>query len=460
MKIISEIDENKFKEIVYTFFENINDIVKITNKSDDENILIEFENDNKKYTFKNEILFDREKQIQAMTKGGLLNLYGIKNDWGALVGMRPTKLVHKFLAEGKSYTNIEEILKKVYLLNDNKIKLLIDIVKNQIEYIDKDTVALYIGIAFCPTKCTYCSFPAYLKKGKYEKIYDLYIKTLNEEIKLMGDLLKKLDVKINSIYIGGGTPSFLSYDELEELLSNVSSNFNLEYLKEYTFEAGRIDTIDYEKLKLLKSFFVDRISINPQSFKESTLKRVNRYHSIEKLNEVYKMAKDLNFIINMDYILGLPLETTEDILNTIEKMSEYDAKNITIHNLALKKASYLTKNKYELDSEKIDFKKVYEKIYEYADKNGYIPYYMYKQKKSYGENIGFCKKESQSIYNIDMIEENKNVFSIGAGSITKLIKKDEIKRIVMPKDPIMYVNEFKDRIEKKIADILDFYEQE
>ncbi|WP_067142588.1 coproporphyrinogen III oxidase [Oceanivirga salmonicida] len=456
MKIVSEYEESKYNEIVYTLFRDIDDIVTIIDKSKKDKIILEFSTDNKFFEFSSHVLFDMQKQKQAMSKSGLLLLYNKNIEWGALVGMRPTKLVYKFLEQGKNFSEIRKILTDIYLVSASKIDLLIEIVKNSMDYIDKKTVGVYIGIAFCPTKCTYCSFPAYLKQGKYAKIYDEYIKTLITEIKEVALVLKEKQVKINTMYIGGGTPSFLSYDELELLLKTINDNFDLTNIKEYTFEAGRIDTLDEIKLKMLREYKVDRISINPQSFKEKTLKLVNRYHNIDKLNEIYTISKSLGFIINMDYILSLPKENTQDILETIEKMKDYDAHNITIHNLALKKASYLNKSKYELD-ENIDFELVYKKIYEFMNEYDYIPYYMYKQKNSFGENIGFCKKTYQSIYNIDMIEENKNIFGIGAGSITKLIDKDDIKRIVMPKDPISYVLEFKDRIEKKKEIIKLFY---
>ena len=451
------LDENKFKEFLFTLFKDNNDTVYIEDKSTKEYIHLITDNTE----FKLPILFDYEKQKQAMFKTVLLKKYNLNLAWGGLVGVRPTKLVHNLLEYGKNYDEIKEILKEVYLLQDEKIQLLIDIVKNSIKYIDKTSVALYIGLAFCPTKCTYCSFPAYLKKGKYAEKYSEYFNTLIDEIHTIGEILTSLNLKISTIYIGGGTPSYLKHSEITQLLEAIKTSYNLSFLEEFTFEAGRIDTIDDEKLITLKKYGVTRISINPQSFKDSTLKLVNRYHNIDKLNEVYKKAKELNFIINMDFIFGLPKETTDDILNTIQYMYNYDVENLTIHNLSMKKASYLTKLKYSATQE-LDYQKIYEKLFELANNKGYIPYYMYRQKNSYisGENLGFCKDTYQSIYNIDMIEENKNVFSIGAGSYTKLISKDEIKRIVFPKDPLAYIMEYKDRMKKKKEEILKFYEKE
>lgn len=457
MKIKSNIyiDENKFREFLYTLFKDNDDEVYIEDKSNDEYIYLKIDN----IDFKEKILFDYEKQKQAMLKTILLKKYNMNNKWGGLVGVRPTKLVHSLLAENKTYYEIKYILKKIYLLSDEKIDLLLNVVKNSIKYIDKETVGLYIGLAFCPSKCTYCSFPAYLKVGKYEKYYNQYFDCLIDEIEFMGQLIEKLGLKINTIYIGGGTPSYLSYEEIERLLSTVNKNCNLKYLEEFTLEAGRIDSIDEEKLNIMKKYKVNRISINPQSFKDETLKIVNRYHDIDKLNEVYKIAKSLGFIINMDFILSLPKETTQDMLDTINKIYDYDVENITIHNLSLKNASYLTKQKYLANH--VDFDKIYNAIYKLAKDKNYVVYYMYRQKNSNinGENLGFCKDGYQSRYNIDMIEENKNIFSVGAGSYTKLISKNGIQRIVFPKDPIVYVREYEQRKEKKKREILKFYEK-
>lgn len=178
---------------------------------------------------------------------------------------------------------------------------------------------------------------------------------------------------------------------------------------------------------------------------------VNRYHNIEKLNEVYTLAKNMNFDINMDFIIGLPLEDTKDILNTLEKLKDYEPENVTFHYLAMKKASNLNKEN-RFYNQNLDYDLINKKIFEIMSEKEYIPYYMYRQKNSFigGENLGFCKENKQLIYNIEMIEENKTIISIGAGSITKIIKNNDIKRIVSPKDPLMWLNEFKERTENKL----------
>ncbi|WP_156299177.1 coproporphyrinogen III oxidase [Streptobacillus canis] len=453
MKIKSnyEINENKWNEFIYVFFKENEDEVYIEVKEDEEYIHISANNGEKSIEYKLEKMIDN--QIEVMLKACLLKLYDIYVPWGSLVGVRPTKLVRKLLKDN-DYEKIVKVLQEIYLVSSEKSNLLIEVVKNSIDFLDDKTIGIYIGLAFCPTKCTYCSFPAYLKKGKYEQRYEEYFQTLLREIREVGSLCKELNLEINSIYVGGGTPSYLSIEELNELLVTIKEYIDMKSLKEYTFEAGRIDTLDSQKLTMLKDFDVTRISINPQSFKDSTLKLVNRYHNIDKLNEVYMEAKRLKLDINMDFIIGLPRENTEDVLNTLEKFKQYDPENVTFHYLAMKKASILTKSKY-FEEDALDHKLITQKITEIMREKQYFPYYMYRQKSSSidGENMGYCKEGKQLIYNIEMIEEYKTIISIGAGAITKLIKDDIIKRLINPKDPLMWIDEFEDRLNEKKKEI-------
>ena len=395
-------------------------------------------------------------QGEVMAKGSLLRLFNKEKayKWGALVGVRPTKIVRRFLNRGLSYDKIEKILKDIYHVNDQKVQLLMEIVKREMKYLDRGTVGVYIGVAFCPTKCTYCSFTAYLLKGKYAQRYDEYIMGLYRETKDTGKMTKELGLKINTIYIGGGTPSILSEEEIEGLLLSVKKNYDLEFLEEFTFEAGRIDTLNRKKMEIMKKYGITKISINPQSFNEATLRKVNRYHNKEEFDNIYKIARELGFQINMDLILGLPGETTKDIMYTLEETAKYNPENLTIHCLAIKNASSLNKEDY-IHVDTIDYEKIYERINEIALEKGMNPYYMYRQKNSFqwGENIGYSIEGYESIYNMEMIEENKTIIGVGAGAVTKLIwqgeNKDNIKRILNPKDPLVWLNELDMRIENK-----------
>ena len=424
----------------------------------------------KKVTFShNKINDEYFDQAEVMAKASLMELFDKKNKykWGILIGVRPTKIIGRFLKMGLSYEEIDKILEKIYFVSDEKRKLLLDIVKRQEPYLDKETIGIYIGIAFCPTKCSYCSFPAYLLRGKYAERYDEYISSIYHEIREIGQLTQELNLKINTIYIGGGTPSILTAKEIDKLLKTVKENYNLDYLKEFTFEAGRIDTLDEEKLTIIKSYRINKISINPQSFNEKTLKLVNRYHDREQFDNVYKLAKNLGLEINMDLILGLPRETTEDILYTMEEISKYNMENLTIHNLAIKNASRLNKENYAHE-DVLDYENIYEKIGNVTKNKGLFPYYMYRQKNSFqwGENLGYSLNGSESIYNIEMIEENKTIIGIGAGAITKLIwfdeekNRDNIKRLVNPKDPLVWMNELEDRLEQKKFEIKRIFKKD
>ena len=417
----------------------------------------------KKVTFSHKKINDEYfDQAEVMAKASLMELFDKKDKykWGILIGVRPTKIVGRFLKMGLNYDEIDEILEKIYFVSDEKRKLLLDIVKRQAPYLNKETIGIYIGIAFCPTKCSYCSFPAYLLRGKYAERYDEYIGSIYHEIREIGQLTQELDLKINTIYIGGGTPSILTAKEIDKLLKTVKENYNLDYLKEFTFEAGRIDTMDEGKLSVIKSYGVNKISINPQSFNEKTLKIVNRYHNREQFDNVYKIAKNLGLEINMDLILGLPRENTDDILYTMDEISKYNMENLTIHNLAIKNASRLNKENY-IHKDVLDYKKIYEKIGNVTKNKGLFPYYMYRQKNSFqwGENLGYSLNGSESIYNIEMIEENKTIIGIGAGAITKLIwfdeekNRDNIKRLVNPKDPLVWMNELPERLAQKKIEI-------
>ena len=343
---------------------------------------------------------------------------------------------------------------------------MIGIVKRQEPYLDKETIGIYIGIAFCPTKCSYCSFPAYLLRGKYAERYSEYIESIYREIREIGELTRELNLKINTIYIGGGTPSILTAEEIKKMLETIKESYDLSYLKEFTFEAGRIDTLDEGKLTIIKNYGINKISINPQSFNEATLKLVNRYHDREQFDLVYKLAKNFGLEINMDLILGLPRETTEDILHTMDEVAKYDMENLTIHNLAIKNASKLNKENYK-HKDVLDYEMIFKKIDEVTMNKGLKPYYMYRQKNSFqwGENLGYALDNCESIYNIEMIEENKTIIGIGAGAITKLIwqdemlKKDNIKRIVNPKDPLVWMNELDERLEKKKGEIKKLFKK-
>lgn len=397
-----------------------------------------------------------EDQELTMSKIVLLKLYDKKYSWGSLMGVRPTKVLRRLLINGCSYEEAREILKNFYLVSDEKVNLMETVVKKELELLDKEHINMYIGIPFCPTKCKYCSFASYEINGGVGRFYNDFIEALLEEIEIMGKFLKSYDKKVSSIYFGGGTPSTVTEIDLEKILKKLKENVDMSQVKEFTFEAGREDTLNIKKLEIIKKYGVDRISLNPQSFNIETLKRVNRKFNRKNFDFIYEKAKALGFIINMDFIIGLPKESTEEILDTIEEIKKYDIENLTIHSLSFKRASKLFKENQA--REDINRALIVKRIENLVQEKDLYPYYMYRQKNiiEWGENIGYSKLGKESIFNIEMIEENQNTLALGGGGISKVVveeKKgiDYIERYVNPKDPALYIRELKKRCQDKIA---------
>ncbi|MGM0508975.1 MAG: coproporphyrinogen III oxidase [Fusobacteriota bacterium] len=433
------------------------DEITLNLKKESNIIKIHAKNLNKSITFKYKNIEKRLKnQIYVMAKTALLKLYEKDYRWGGLKGVRPTKLVRNFLDKGFSFEEIEDMLENLYLVSPVKRKLLLDVIKTELPFLKDNFINIYIGIPYCPSKCAYCSFASYEKRGKPGKYYPEFLENLHLEIESISKLLKEKDIKIGSFYIGGGTPTILDSKELEKLLSKVNSNFDLNECKEFTVEAGRVDTLNKEKLKIIKKYGVDRISLNPQTFKKETLEKVNRNSDFEKFNKIYKIAKKLNFIINMDFIIGLVDENTDDIIKTIRKIYDYNIENITIHNLVLKRASKLYQRGYEL--EELNYEKIEFEIEKLINKKKMYPYYMYRQKNSFkwGENVGYTKKNYESIFNIQMIEEYQSTIGLGGGAMTKIIKDGRVLRLSNPKDPIVYIDEIQKRLKEKLKKIEEY----
>lgn len=424
-------------------------------KKEQENIVItltiEGETESFIYPDQNGRLEDQEI---TMVKILILKFFKKNYSWGGLMGVRPTKVVRKLLALGYSYDEIRRIMKDFYIVSEEKTELLIKVVKKELEFLDREHINLYIGIPFCPTKCKYCSFASYEINSGVGRYYKDFVKTLLKEIEITGEFLKEENFKISSIYIGGGTPSTLTEDDLEAILSAVNTHIDMSDVREFTFEAGREDTLTDRKLEIAKQYGVDRISLNPQTFKVETLKKVNRRFDRENFEKYYKKAKDIGFIINMDIIVGLPDETTEDVLFTFNELEKFDIENLTIHTLAFKRASNLFKEsqeRVELNGEVIT-----EAIGKLVKKKEMNPYYLYRQKNimEWGENIGYSKLGCESVFNIEMIEENQSTMGLGGGAITKIVipeteYRDYIERYVNPKDPALYIREMEERMGAK-----------
>ena len=395
---------------------------------------------------------------------------GMTQQWGILTGVRPTKLYHKYRKQGLTEEEIFAILKKDFRISDSKIALMREIVKRQLEIIpDLDELgkelSVYIGVPFCPTKCAYCTFPAYAiqsnrKAGRVESFID----GLHVEIRAMGKWLKENNMNITSVYWGGGTPTSIEADEMDALYKTMFESFpNPENIREITVEAGRPDTITPEKIEVLKKWGIDRISVNPQSYTDETLKAIGRHHTVQETIDKFWLSRNSGMNnINMDLIIGLPNEGIEEFQHSLDESAKMQPESLTVHTLSFKRASEMTHNK---DKYKVADRETVTKMMEMASnwtvENGYVPYYLYRQKNILGnlENVGYCKPGEESIYNIVIMEEVQTILGIGCGASTKFVNPvtGKITQFHNPKDPAAYIMTFEDAIEKKIDMLNELY---
>lgn len=377
--------------------------------------------------------------------------------WGILVGIRPVKIVHEMLDEWMTEDLIRMNLKEVYHIHPEKIDLMMDVAYRERPYLvpnDPDAISLYICIPFCPTRCLYCSFPSNDLKSK-GKLLQTYLDKLNIEIETAIDHIHSLKKRVDCIYIGGGTPTSMNEKQLEQLLITISNKLDMTLLREFTIEAGRPDTITEQKLKVMKSYGVDRICINPQSMNQETLVKIGRHHQTEEIITVMKMARDIGFrSINMDVILGLPGETTTDAERTIKQIVELKPENITVHTLAVKRASKLHE---EIERHELTHDAIVEEMLEDTNvvlrEHKYQPYYMYRQKKMIGhlENVGYALEGYESLYNMRIMEEKHSIVACGAGAVSKICEASEnrFERVANFKGLEDYLNRFDEILEKK-----------
>lgn len=392
----------------------------------------------------------------------LRNITGIQIPWGILVGIRPSKIVNDLRSKSVNNDEIVPILKDKYLLRDDKIKLVMEISDNSYDVINhlNKAVSVYIGIPFCPSKCIYCSFASYPISKYMNRLHD-YVIALDKEIEIIGSFLRK-HFNIDTIYIGGGTPTSLPDDMFSSILDSVVKHFEIASVNEFTVEAGRPDTINQYKLSAMKKSGVNRISINPQSMNDDTLARVGRNHTVQDIMSTFNLARSMGFDnINMDMILGLPGEEISHVKSTIKRILDLSPENITVHTMAVKRASSLKEKLIENEYIPIPDSKKVNDMMEYVQDavacSGYQPYYMYRQKMMVGnlENIGYCKPGYRCLYNIQMIEEKETIVGIGADAVTKLVYLGEnrIERLANKKSLEEYINSIDHNIEKKIKSL-------
>ena len=450
------------------FFTDEEDVIVMQNTTYCENIINVYTHivfDGKSYFEDYNFEFDKKDKseklikkifITACTKSfshAAMKIRKINFSWGVMCGIRPAKNVRELSEEGYSEKKIKDIFKNVYEVSEEKTDLALTVAKNERELlskIGKNSVSLYIGIPFCPTRCVYCSFVStdIRISGKY---MEDFCEKLLLEIDKTAELVKNIGAYVENIYIGGGTPTTLTAEYFEKIFKRLYDDFKLDRLIEFTVEAGRPDTITEEKLKVLKKYGVNRISINPQSMNNITLKKIGRSHDKDMIYKAFKEAEKIGFdIINADLIAGLPGETPEMFEYSLNEVIKLKPENITVHSLCLKRAARFKHTDNELaESEYMN------RMLSYTQKRmkeeGYVPYYMYRQKNSSGnlENIGYAKPGTMSAYNVNIMEEKQTIIAMGGGGSSKIVMGDRIERIFNFKDPLEYIRRFDEILKKK-----------
>lgn len=379
--------------------------------------------------------------------------------WGTLTGIRPTKIPMAMLEKGASDEEIKAHMEETYYCSEEKIGLSTEIAKREQKLLStldyKEGYSLYVGIPFCPSTCLYCSFTSY-PLGKWEKRVDDYLDALCKELDYIAEELK--DRVLNTVYIGGGTPTTLSEQQMDRLLAKIEEKFDFSRVREFTVEAGRPDSVTREKLLAIKKHKVDRISVNPQTMKEETLKIIGRRHTVQQTIDAYRLAREIGFDnINMDLIIGLPGERASDVAHTLDELEKLAPDSITVHSLAIKRAARL--NLFKDTYEEMGFEnsaEIMQLTYASCKAQGLLPYYLYRQKNMAGnfENVGYAKPDKAGIYNILIMEEKQSIVAAGAGASTKMVYPDgRIERIENVKDVGQYI----ERIDEMILRKRDFW---
>ncbi len=420
-----------------------------------------------------------EKEQFRLVKNAVSHAYltvlqdwtGTIQKWGILTGVRPTKLLHKKLHDGIDVETAHRELAEEYLITPEKIDLMQRIVDRQLSVIPdfydlRNEVSIYIGIPFCPTKCAYCTFPAYAINGRQGSV-NSFLGGLHYEMRETGKWLRENGINITTVYYGGGTPTSITAEEMDMLYEEMHTSFpNVENIREITVEAGRPDTITPEKLDVLNKWKIDRISINPQSYIQETLKAIGRHHTVEETVEKYHLAREMGMNnINMDLIIGLPGEGTKEFTHTLNETEKLMPESLTVHTLSFKRASEMTKNK---EKYKVAGREEIECMMELAEdwtkKHDYVPYYLYRQKNILGnlENVGYSKPGEESLYNIIIMEEQQTIIGLGCGASSKFIHPvtGKITHFANPKDPKTYNDSFTDYTEKKLELLKELFHKE
>jgi len=484
-------NEKNYAELMLTvnlFVPNFNDSdleifhsTKITSKTVTVNVKIN--NNNYKYRYKTLPCMYKSEQLdnKYLKRYGRVGLYQALSEytgsvlpWGSLTGIRPTKLFYEHL-KTNSFDETKDIFRNLYKVSDEKIKIVVDIINHQSKKSkNNNDIHLYIHIPFCPSKCTYCSFISY-SIDRYNNLLSEYVNKLIYDIKQSFAMIRKKNYNLRTIYIGGGTPTILSSENLEILLSTINAelktdstqkgfakeilnkkgakNKKLFKIIEFTVESGRADTITQEKLQIMKKHGVTRICVNPQSFNKEVLKGINRPQNLTETRNAIKWSKELGFIVNMDLIAGLPGDSFQSFKQSLTKTLSFKPDNITVHTLAIKNASKLKETGAEIkNGESVSAMVDY--AYRTLHRHQFFPYYLYRQKhmKENLENIGYSQTNKECVFNIDSMEEVASIIACGSGSISKrlFVESNKIERYAVLRDIPQYMENVKEITARKL----------
>ena len=437
-----------------------------TEVSDKITISVNIGSFNKSETAVKKLTDDDNELVSAQLLYKLLcDFTGLTQPWGILTGVRPVKLLRR-LAEESSEEQAVKKFEKDFFVSNEKIALSRETEHNErkiLELSKPESFSLYVGIPFCPSRCSYCSF-VMASIERAEKLIEPYTKLLCEEIKQTAEIANKLGLRLETVYFGGGTPTTLSAEQLDTVLGTVNNSFDMSTCREFTVEAGRPDTIDIAKLFALKENKVDRISINPQTVNDEVLKTIGRKHTAQQFFDAFELARKCGFDnINTDLIAGLPTDTTESFKNSLDSIVRLNAECITVHTLCMKRASRLTTEGVTLDLQQArDAREMLAYTQNILGQNEYIPYYMYRQSRMVGnlENVGWSKRGFESLYNVYVMDETHTILACGSGGVTKLKRNnpDYLERIFNFKYPYEYIDRFDELIQRK-SGIMQFYGQ-
>lgn len=437
-----------------------------TEVSDKITISVNIGSFNKSETAVKKLTDDDNELVSAQLLYKLLcDFTGLTQPWGILTGVRPVKLLRRLAEESNEEQAVKKFEKDFFVSNE-KIALSRETEHNErkiLELSKPESFSLYVGIPFCPSRCSYCSF-VMASIERAEKLIEPYTKLLCEEIKRTAEIANKLGLRLETVYFGGGTPTTLSAEQLDTVLGTVNNSFDMSTCREFTVEAGRPDTIDIAKLFALKENKVDRISINPQTVNDEVLKTIGRKHTAQQFFDAFELARKCGFDnINTDLIAGLPTDTPESFKNSLDSIVRLNAECITVHTLCMKRASRLTTEGVTLDLQQArDAREMLAYTQNILGLNEYIPYYMYRQSRMVGnlENVGWSKRGFESLYNVYVMDETHTILACGSGGVTKLKRNnpDYLERIFNFKYPYEYIDRFDELIQRK-SGIMQFYGQ-